>query len=173
MSVSLYDLSVASYLQTLTAISGCLEKGLAHCTAQGTDPEALVQARLATDMLPFKFQVESVAHHSRGAIEGLRRGLFTPPGEAPARGYADLQRLVAEAKAALEQVSATEVNALAGRDMAFEIRGRQIPFTTETFILSFSLPNFYFHAATAYDILRHHGVPVGKRDFLGPMRTRG
>ncbi|MEI8302488.1 MAG: DUF1993 domain-containing protein [Burkholderiales bacterium] len=172
MSVSLYDLSVASYLQTLTAISGCLDKGLAHATAQGIDPETLVQARLAPDMLPFRFQVESVAHHSIGAIEGLRRGLFTPPGEAPPRGYADLQRLLADAKDALSQVSAAEINALAGRDMAFEIRGRQIPFTAETFILSFSLPNFYFHAATAYDILRHLGVAVGKRDFLGPMRTR-
>jgi hypothetical protein len=161
MSVSLYDLSVASYLQTLTAISGCLDKGLAHASAQGIDPETFVQARLAPDMLPFRFQVESVAHHSIGAIEGLRRGLFTPPGEAPPRGYADLQRLLADAKDALSQVSAAEINALAGRDMAFEI-----------LILSFSLPNFYFHAATAYDILRHLGVAVGKRDFLGPMRTR-
>jgi hypothetical protein len=172
MATSLYDLSVASYLQILPAVSGLLDKGLAHFTAAGIDANEIVQARLAPDMLPFSFQIEAVVHQSLGAIDGLKRGVFGPPGELPARDYAGLQTLVKDTIAALQAVSPADVNALEGRDMAFEMRGRQVPFTAETFVLSFSLPNFYFHAATAYDILRQKGVPLGKRDFLGPMRTR-
>jgi uncharacterized protein len=172
MATSLYDLSVASYLQILPAVSGFLDKGLAHSTAVGIDPDEIVQARLAPDMLPFSFQIDAVVHQSLGAIDGLKRGVFGPPGELPARDYAELQRLVKDTIAALQAINPADINALEGRDMAFEMRGRQVPFTTETFVMSFSLPNFYFHAATAYDILRHKGVALGKRDFLGPLRTR-
>ena len=90
----------------------------------------------------------------------------------PARDYAGLQTLVKDTITALQAINPADINALEGRDMAFEMRGRQVPFTAETFVMSFSLPNFYFHAATAYDILRHKGVALGKRDFLGPLRTR-
>ena len=69
-------------------------------------------------------------------------------------------------------MTADEVNALQGKDMAFQMRDFRIPFLAETFILSFSLPNFYFHAATTYDLLRMKGVPLGKRDFLGQMRIK-
>jgi hypothetical protein len=69
-------------------------------------------------------------------------------------------------------VTPADVNALQGRDMAFQMRDFRIPFLAETFILSFSLPNFYFHAATTYDILRAKGVPLGKRDYLGQMRIK-
>jgi hypothetical protein len=72
----------------------------------------------------------------------------------------------------LKRLTAEEVNALEGRDMAFQFRDRNIPFTAETFVLSFSLPNFYFHATTAYDILRNKGVPLGKRDFMGRLRIK-
>ena len=76
-----------------------------------------------------------------------------------------------EATASLEAESREEIDALAGKPMTFRIGDREIPFTTENFILSFSLPNFYFHATTLYDILRLHGVPLGKRDFLGSLRV--
>ncbi|MBP7660254.1 MAG: DUF1993 domain-containing protein, partial [Burkholderiaceae bacterium] len=125
------------------------------------------------DMLPFRFQIESVAHHSLGAIEGMKKGVFAPGGETPPRNYAGLQQLIADTRASLAALAPADVNALSGRDMVFELRGRQIPFTTDNFALSFSLPNFYFHATTAYDILRLKGVPLGKRDFLGTMRVKG
>ncbi len=173
MATNLYDHSVANYLQALTAVAGFLDKGLAHFTASQTNPDDIVGFRLYDDMLPFRFQIESVAHHSLGAIEGLKKGVFSPGGETPPRGYAGLQALIADTRKALEAMTPAEVNALSGRDMVFELRGRQIPFTTDNFVLSFSLPNFYFHATTAYDILRHKGVPLGKRDFLGPMRIKG
>jgi uncharacterized protein len=172
MAISLYDLSVTSFLQVLGGVGGFLDRGLAHCMDNGLDPEEIVETRLFPDMLPFRFQVQSVAHHSRGAIEGVKAGVFSPPPQIPPLGYADLQKMVAEARAYLEARTPEEVNALEGRDMAFQLGKHTMAFTAENFLMSFSLPNFYFHAATAYDILRMKGVPLGKRDYMGKMRLK-
>jgi hypothetical protein len=172
MSTSLYDLSVANYLQAVPAVAGFLDKGLAHFQSSNADPNEVVETRLFADMLPFRFQVVSVAHHSLGTIEGLKKGVFSPSGQTAPLDYAGLQKLLADTVEGLKRVTPEEVNALAGRDMVFQMRDRVVPFTAETFVLSFSLPNFYFHASTAYDILRTKGVPLGKRDFLGRLRIK-
>lgn len=172
MSTSLYDLSVANYLQTVSAVAACLDKGLAHCTSSKTDPGGMVDCRLAEDMLPLRFQIVSVAHHSLGAIEGVKAGVFSPPGKSDPLDYGGLQKLLADTAEGLRRLSREEVDALAGRDVTFQIGDRKVPFTAENFLLSFSLPNFYFHATTAYDILRNKGVPLGKRDFLGKLRIK-
>jgi hypothetical protein len=173
MAVSLYDLSVATYLQVLGGMEGVLAKGLTHLQG-GAD--ALVEERLHADMAPFKFQVWATVHHTIGAIEGVKAGLFTPPKPIPAEiTYADLQKVVAEAREALQQYKPAEIDALQGKDVTFEVASLnlKLPFTAENFLLSFSLPNFYFHTTTTYDILRHKGVPLGKRDFMGRMRMKG
>jgi hypothetical protein len=172
MAIGLYDLSVGSFLQTLGGVAGFLDRGLAHFADNNVDPGEIVEARLWDDMLPFRFQIVSVAHHSIGAIEGAKSGVFSPPGETPPYDYAGLQKLVADARQALQKVSPDEVNALQGRDVEFRFRDFKLPFTAEGFLMSFSLPNFYFHATTAYDILRSKGVPLGKRDFMGQMRLK-
>ena len=172
MGVSLYDLSVASYLQGIGGVIGVLEKGLKHCAEHNIDPNTLVETRLHADMFPLQFQIQSVTHHSLGAIEGCKKGLFTPPPQIPAQDYKGLQKMVADTKDALTKLTPAEVNALEGKDMTFQIRDFKIPFTAEGFIMSFSLPNFYFHATTAYDILRMKGVPLGKRDFMGQLRMK-
>jgi len=172
MATSLYDLSVANYLQTLGGVAGFLDRGLDHCRENDIDPNEVVETRLFADMLPFRFQIWSVRHHSLGAIEGVRKGVFTPPPELPLLDYAGLQKVVADARAALGELTAPEVNAFEGRDVVFQFRDFKMPFTAEGFLLSFSLPNFYFHATTAYDILRSKGVPLGKRDFMGPLRLK-
>ncbi|MCW5703252.1 MAG: DUF1993 domain-containing protein [Bradyrhizobium sp.] len=172
MAVSLYELSVPTYLQTLGAVSGFLEKGLAHCAECNAQPGEVVEHRLFEDMLPFSFQIRSVAHHSAGAMEALKSGVFNPPGKAGPLDYAGLQALVSEARGKLEALKPDEVNALEGKDVAFQFGETKIPFTAENFILSFSLPNFHFHATTAYDILRSRGVPLGKRDYMGRMRIK-
>ena len=172
MATSLFDLSVGSYLQGLSGVAAVLEKGLAHFAATGADPDSLVHACFWEDMRPLQFQVQSVAHHSLGAIEGLRRGEFSPPPPIEPQTYARLQQMVADAAAALKAVSSAEVDAYEGRDMWFRAGERQIPFTAEGFILSFSLPNFYFHATTTYDLLRSKGVPLVKRDYLGRLRLK-
>lgn len=172
MPASFYDLSVATYLQTVDAVAGFLAKGLDHCEGCGADPAKFVEARLAEDMLPLRFQIVSVAHHSLGAIEGMKTGVFAPPGRSEARDYAGMQKLLADTADSLRRLSREEVDALSGRDMIFQIGDRKVPFTTDNFLLSFSLPNFYFHATTAYDILRTNGVPLGKRDFMGRLRIK-
>jgi uncharacterized protein len=172
MAISLYELSVPTYLQTLGAVSGFLEKGLAHCKECNAAPGEVVEHRLFADMAPFSFQIRSVAHHSAGAMEALKSGVFNPPGKAGPLDYAALQSLVTEAKGKLEALKPDDVNALEGKDVAFQFGETKIPFTAETFVLSFSLPNFHFHATTAYDILRSRGVPVGKRDYMGRLRIK-
>jgi hypothetical protein len=173
MAFSLYDASVAHYLQILGAVGGFLDKGLAHFRANNIDPEEIVETRLIADMQPLRFQIVSVAHHSRGAMEAARTGVFVPPTVKPGLDYAGLQALVAEARNELAALTPEAVNALEGRDVLFKIADRAMPFTAEGFLMSFSLPNFFFHATTAYDILRHKGVPIGKRDFMGRLKLKG
>jgi hypothetical protein len=120
-------------------------------------------------MLPFRFQVISVVHHSLGAINGIKEGVFSPPPSLDS-DYVALQDMVKDAFKQLQSMPIDDIEALAGKAMKFKMGDFEIPFTAENFILSFSLPNLYFHATTAYDILRMAGVPLGKRDFLGDMR---
>lgn len=172
MTISLYDLTVPNYLQALGGASGFLRKGLEFCEKEATDPDEVVKSRLAGDMLPFSFQIASIAHHSAGAIEGIRQGEFRPPQDPGTWSYSDLQRVVEEAQEKLRNVSPEAVNGCAGKDIVFHLGKHQLPFTVENFLLSFSFPNFYFHVTTAYDLLRLRGVPLGKVDYLGHMRMK-
>jgi hypothetical protein len=172
MATSLYDLSVASYLQTLGGVAGFMERALTHFTANNVDPNDVVETRLFPDMLPFRFQVQSVAHHTLGTIEGLKNGAFAPPGGSPAHDYAGLQKLVADTRDALAKLTPADVNAYEDRDIIFQMRDFKLPFTAANFVMSFSLPNVHFHATTAYDILRMKGVPLGKRDYMGQLRMK-
>jgi hypothetical protein len=173
MAISLYDVSVTPYLQTLGAVSGILDRGLTHCQDKGIDPAELVETRLVPNMLPLHFQIVSVAHHSLGAIECVMAGVSGPPASVGPLDYAGLQQLVADSITGLKALSADEVNGLEGRDVTFQMPGLKIPFTAENYLLSFALPNLHFHATTAYDILRTKGVALGKRDYLGQLRTKG
>ena len=171
MAISLYDVSVTSFLQVLGGVAGFLDKGAAHCKANNIDLNGVVETRLYQDMLPFRFQVVAVAHHSLGAIKGVKAGVFTPPGPSTA-DYAGLQKLIADARAELQKVSRSEIEALEGKDVVFQLGERKMPFTAENFLMSFSMPNLHFHATTAYDMLRMKGVPIGKRDYMGMPRIK-
>ncbi len=170
MAISLYDISVASYLQTLGAVSGFLAKGRAHCEADAISLDEIVETRLKDDMNPFRFQVVSVVHHSLGCIRGLQQGSFSPPDFGDDLDYIGLEGLVTDAQESLQGFSPEEINALEGKPLQFRARRFELNFIAEKFVMSFSLPNFYFHATTAYDILRMKGVPIGKLDFMGQMR---
>jgi uncharacterized protein len=102
----------------------------------------------------------------------VRKGVFSPDMTEPPGDFAGLKARIAEALAALEAIDPAEIDRYMGRDMRFSFGDRRIDFTAENFLLSFSQPNFYFHAATAYDILRWKGVSIGKRDFMGRTRTK-
>lgn len=172
MTLSLYDATVRGYIQTTAAVSAFLDRAAAHCQDNGVDPAALVETRLFPDMLPLRFQLVSVSHHSLGAIEGVKKGEFGPPNAPADLDFAGLQKLTADTLNALKALTPDEVNGLSGKDVIFKLGTFQLPFAAEGFLLSFSIPNFHFHATTAYDILRMKGVPLGKRDFMGPLRMK-
>ncbi len=170
--ISLYTATVPAFRQIVDATIGIVAKGAAFAAEQGTDPATLIEARLFPDMLPFTYQVYSVANHSVGAIEGVRAGVFSPHRGPFPDSFAALHALLDQTAAALAAVDPAEVDGFMGRDTAFVMGSYRMDYTAEDFLLSFSLPNFYFHAATAYDILRAAGVPLGKRDWLGRPRVR-
>src|SRR5581483_1784845 len=160
MTLSLYAATIPSYRQILGAVSRLLHTAETFCTGKGIDPPEIIQARLAPDMLPFAYQVKSTAVHSLGAVQGVRKGVFSPDMTPPPDTFAALGERIATTISALEAIEPAEIESFIGRDMRFEFGDRRIDFTAEEFLLSFSQPNFYFHAATAYDILRWKGVPI-------------
>jgi len=172
--VSLYDAFVPSCVQIIGAVRGLIGKAEAFCEEMGCPHQDLIESCLAEDMLPFAYQVKSVRVHSLGAIEGVRNGVFSPDMTPPPASFAALRDLLDEAVTGLGAVAVEELEGVIGRDMKFSMpeRNIELPFTAEKFLLSFSQPNFYFHATTAYDILRHKGVQIGKRDFLGAVRLK-
>ena len=112
-------------------MSGCLDKGMAHCRETGTDPEDLTQARLYPDMLPLSFQIELVNHHSLPTIEGCKTGFFKPPPLTwSTLDYAGLQRMIADTVAGLETIAAGEINTREGRDVG-SIGDRKVSYTVE------------------------------------------
>lgn len=169
MAISLYDSTVGTYKQILSSIDGVLKKGREHCEANNIDLNDVVETRLIDDMLPLRFQIISVAHHSIGALNGVRAGEFGPPNMGD-QDYDVLQALIAEASAGVDAITEDEVNGFTGKEMFFKMGSMTMPFIAEDFLLTFSLPNFYFHATTTYDIIRMKGTQIGKRDFLGRMR---
>ena len=172
MSITLYDALVPGWQQILGSVANLLDKAQAHCVTHDLPDSALIEARLVADMLPFGFQVKSAVAHSIGAVEGVRKGIFSPDRSPWPTSFAGLKELVSEGLAALDQIDPAEMTGFLGRDMRFEAGERRLDFTAENFLLSFSQPNFYFHATTAYDILRNQGLPLGKRDFLGKTRRK-
>ncbi len=170
MPFTLHAATIPSYLQILGSMSRLIGKAESFCSEKGLEPEALIQARLADDMLPFAYQVKSAAVHSIGAIEGVRKGTFSPDTTTPPASFEGLRNRVTQTIAALEAVDSDEMESFIGRPLRFEFGSNHMDFLAEEFLLSFSQPNFYFHAATAYDILRAQGLEIGKRDFNGRVR---
>ncbi|WP_066821794.1 DUF1993 domain-containing protein [Sphingomonas mali] len=172
MTLSLYSAVVPNYVQILGAVRRLLDKAEAHCAETGCDPADLHKARLADDMLPFGYQVKSCSAHSIGAIDGVRAGVFSPDMNPWPTTFDGLREAIDHALAAVEALDPDEINGFVGRDMKFTMGEMTMPFIAEDFLLSFSQPNFYFHATTAYDILRWKGVKLGKRDFMGRPRLK-
>jgi hypothetical protein len=172
MAFSLYAATIPSYRQILGAVAGLLTKAEQFCAEKGTPPQDIIHARLADDMQPFAYQVKSAAVHSLGAIEGVRKGAFSPDVTVPPDTFAALKARIDDTITALERIDASEIDSFVGRDVRFVFGDRHVDFAAENFLLSFSQPNFYFHAATAYDILRWKGLQIGKRDFIGQTRKK-
>ncbi|MEL6450414.1 MAG: DUF1993 domain-containing protein [Pseudomonadota bacterium] len=175
MATKLFDLSIPTFLQTVRAVDGFLAKAVDHCKATEIVADDLVSLSLYPDMAPFWFQIECVDNYSVWGIEAMRTGTWTPPDLEQVVPFAQLRARIAGTVSALETFEPDEVNAWSGKHLAISIphvSPEPTLFSSETFLLSFLLPNFHFHAVTAYDILRANGVPVGKRDYEGHLRSK-
>ena len=172
MSFSLYDATIPTFQQTLGAVQGLLNKVESFCTEAKRPEEDLLQARLTEDMLPFTYQVSATVTHSVGALNAIHQGVFTPDRSPPPSTSQGLRDGLSQALESLGSMAAEDINSLVGRDMRFEMGEMVVPFTAEGFLMSFSLPNFFFHATTAYDILRVKALPLGKPDYLGRPRLK-
>lgn len=170
MPISLHAAFVPSALQMLGTADHLVAKAESWCEETGEAAADIIGARIHEDMFTFSYQVKSVAVHTAGAVEGVRAGVFSPDLAPPPEDFAGLRARIAGARSLLEAAEEAEMESFIGRPMRFEFREFRLDFTAEDFLLSFSQPNFYFHAATAYDILRMKGLAVGKRDFMGRLR---
>jgi hypothetical protein len=163
----MYKISVPIYVQFLTALSAVLDKAAAHCEAKKIDPAALLGARLFPDMYPLARQVRAASDHAVNSTARLA-GVEPPVLPAAEASFADLKDRLDKAISFVKTFKAAQIDDT--EDKAIKITfpsGATRDFTGQSLLLGNSLPNFYFHCTTAYDILRHCGVEVGKRDFMG------
>jgi len=166
MATALYDLTVPMFVRGLTALSGLLDKGAAYAAEQGIDPATLTGAQLIADMKPLTAQVQFACDTAKGTV--TRIGELKPVAMADTeQTFEELQARVAKTIALLEAVPRDKIDGREDAAVVLKVPGAEIPFTGRSHVLTFSLPNFYFHLTTAYALLRQTGVPVGKMDFLG------
>ncbi len=168
MPFSMYDVSVPQFLQILGALGGVLDAADAHDKAAGSDPADLTGGKLAEDMFPFSAQIALTILHSAGAVAKLSGGEY--PQATGLETIAGCKAAVQAAIASLEAVKPADLDGGEDRVVTLQSPHGTLTFTGRDYLFTFSLPNFYFHATTAYAILRHKGVAIGKRDFLGAVK---
>jgi hypothetical protein len=165
MAFSLYDVSVPVFRQYLTGLSGVLAKAEAHCASGALAEADVIAFKLAEDMLPFTFQVMQSVSHGAGAVATLRGQTYPRP--EGLETLAGCKAAVDAALAYLDGVAPGDLSAGPDDEVKLESpRGTRV-FTARGYLFGFAYGNFFFHVTTAYDMLRHQGVPIGKRDFLG------
>lgn len=172
MSLPLSRLTTPMFVRGLTILSTLLTKGEAHAAATGSAPETLLGARLAPDMLPLLAQIQRASDTSKFAVQRIS-AVDAPKFADDEQSFAQLQRRIADTIAYLDSVDAAAIDAGGGREVKLNWGAAGADFTGESYLLGFALPNFYFHVVTAYDILRHQGVKIGKLDYLGPFEDTG
>jgi hypothetical protein len=166
MTFSIYRASVPIYSRQLEALSGILDKAAAYASQRKIDPAVLIQARLYPDMLPLARQVQIACSHAVRGSARLSRAEPVSLGEA-ASSFEDLKGLIAKTLEFVKSVDAQKMEGVEDIAITFPAGDRQITLKGADYLLHFSMPNFYFHVTTAYDILRHNGLEIGKDDFLG------
>lgn len=166
MSFSPYSASVPVFRQILNSLAAILAKAEAHVEAKKIDPAALLQYRLYPDMLPFIRQIQIAADFAKGAGARLA-GQEVPSYEDTEKTFADLQQRIARTLAFLDSLPQHEIEGAAARAITTGSGEKTKHFDGQTYLLHYALPHFFFHATTAYDILRHNGIEIGKKDFIG------
>lgn len=166
MSLSMYEAAVPPLARSLRNLSTILAKAAAHAEARGIEPVVLMQSRLYPDMFPLVRQVQIATDIARRGLARLAGG-ECPAMEDNETGFEELIRRIEATLAYLDSLAPDQIDGTETRPIELPIRGETLHFSGQTFLLFFVLPNVYFHVTTAYDILRHNGVELGKRDFLG------
>lgn len=166
MAFSIYQASVPVYSRRLEALSTILDKAAAYASQHKIEPAVLIQARLFPDMLPLARQVQIACGH---ALRGGSRLCGAEPMslDGKAASFDDLKALIATTLEFLKSVDAKKMEGMEDREITFPVGDQTMTLTGSDYLLHFSMPNFYFHVTTAYDILRHNGLEIGKDDFMG------
>jgi len=165
MAVSMYGISVPVFSARLAALAAILAKAEANALERKIDPQIFLSARLAPDMFALTRQVQIAADHAKGAPCRLA-GREVPKFEDTESSFADLQARIARTRELLASFSPGDVDGSENRVIELKLGQRELSLSGLQYLLDVAMPNFYFHLTTAYDILRHNGVPLGKRDFL-------
>ena len=166
MSVTPYDFSVPVLVRYLTNLSAILDKAAAYCTAKKVEPAVLADTRLFPDMLPLKKQVQIACDVAKGAAARLS-GAENPQHPDNENNIEELKARIAKTIAFIKSVDAAKVSASENSPIEVKFPSQTLKFTGKSYLTDFVLPNVFFHITTAYALLRHNGVEIGKRDFLG------
>jgi hypothetical protein len=166
MAISMYQASAPRFVNTLKNLSVILDKAQAHADAKKIDPRVLTAARLYPDMFPMSRQVQSACDTAKGAVARLA-GVEVPVHDDTEQTLEDLKARIAKTIAFINTIKPAQVDGSEDREVVLKFRSGEVKFKGMQYLLGQALPNFYFHATTAYDILRHNGVEVGKRDYIG------
>ena len=167
MTISLYDASIPVFTQMLTALSDVLKKAEAHASAKNIDPNALLQARLFPDMFPLVRQVQIAVDFAKGVSSRLAE-IEVPKYEDTETTFAELQALLTKVLGYIGEIKPEQINGQEGIEIVTRPgTPKEKRFSGQSYLLTYGLPQFFFHDTTAYALLRHNGVEVGKRDYMG------
>ncbi|WP_418128428.1 DUF1993 domain-containing protein [Variovorax sp. 375MFSha3.1] len=166
MALSMYDLSVPVFTRGLGRLTHILDKSLAHAKANGIDPAELVDARLAPDMLTLAGQIQRASDASKLGTARIA-GVTAPSFPDEEKTWDDLVARIAKTQDFLVTVDRALIDGHEDRAVTIKTREGEATFTAQRYLLQFAVPNFFFHVTTAYDVLRHKGMPIGKMDYLG------
>jgi hypothetical protein len=166
MTISMYQALIPASIKMLHNLSNLLAKANAHCEARQIDPAVFLQSRLFPDMLPLTKQVQIATDMIKGAGARLA-GVEIPKFEDDETTVAQLQARLDKTVAFLSSLQAAQIDGSEEREITLQLRDRQLQFKGQAYLTDWVLPNFYFHVTTAYNLLRHGGVEIGKRDYLG------
>jgi len=166
MTISMYEASAPRFVNILNNLAVLLDKAQAHCEARKIDPLVLTSYRLYPDMLPFTRQITIACDTAKGAVARLA-GAEIPKHEDVEKTFEELKARIAKTVAFIQTIRPAQVDGSEEKDIVLKLRAREVPYKGMQYLLGFALPNFYFHVVTAYAILRHNGVELGKAEYIG------
>ena len=166
MSISMYQASAPRFANTLTNLSAILDKAKAHAEARKIDEQVLTSSRLYPDMFALARQVQIACDSAKGAVARLA-GVEIPKHEDSEKTFDELKERIAKTLAFIATVKPAQIDGTEDKEVVLKLQGKEVPFKGMQYLLGFAWPNFYFHVTTVYNILRHNGVEIGKRDFIG------